>query len=74
MAKRKVLGVSAINYKDIVNFKIKLDVEYTKTSGERIKREVEYDIQTTDKETAIDLAIKKAKSELAEFPYIKKIM
>ena len=73
MPKKKVLGMS-IDYQDIVNFNVKLLVSYRTKSNEVVKREAVVPIQTTDKQTAIRLAIEKTKRQLEEFPYIKEII
>lgn len=70
--KKKVLGISAVNWRDVVNFNIRLLVSYSTNSGERIVREAIFAIQTTDKEEAERLAIEKAKKQLEAFPYIVK--
>ena len=71
MPKKKVLGTS-IDYRDIVNFNVKLLVEYKTISKEKISREAIFSIQTTDKETANAIAIEKCKKQLEEFSYIIK--
>ena len=69
--RKKVLGTS-IDYRDIVNFNIRLIVEYQTISNEKVKKEAIFSIQTTDKELARKLAIEKCKNQLSEFPYIIK--
>jgi hypothetical protein len=71
MPKKKVLGIS-VDYRDIVNFNVKLLVGYQTISNEKIKKEAIFSIQTTDKETARLLAIEKCKKQLEEFSYIIK--
>ena len=69
--KKKVLGQS-IDYRDIVNFNVRLSVEYRTITNEKVSREAIFQVQTTDKQTAIGIAIEKAKKQLEEFPYIIK--
>lgn len=69
--RKKVLGVS-VEGRDVVNFNIKLIVEYQTTSNEKVKKEAIFSIQTTDREQAKKLAIEKCREQLEIFPYIIK--
>ena len=71
MKVNKDLGY-ATNGLRLKKYNIKLICSYNTTSNEKINKEAEVAIVSTDRETATKLAIEKAKKQLSEFPYIVK--
>ena len=71
MKVNKDLGYS-VNGLRLKKYNIKLICSYNTTQNEKINKEAEIAIVSTDRETATNLAIEKAKKLLNEFSYIVK--
>jgi hypothetical protein len=69
--RKKILGIG-VGGGYVVEFNIRLYVEYRTYSGEVIEREVVIPVQTTDREIANAIAIEKAKKMLENFSSINK--
>lgn len=70
MKTKKDLGVDIHGF-SLHNYNVSLIVKYQTTAGESVNKEAVFNVTTKDRETAKEVAIKKAREVLAQFPYIK---
>lgn len=67
----KVLGIG-VDGNEVREYHVRLMCNYL-MSGRKIRKEAEVIVTTTSRETAVEIAIKKTKKQLEEFPCIQNV-